>query len=165
MSEFFRLPHVVLIGERDDVTPAHDDGVLKIFSHTQPRRIRMHMHRKWRGEMLDDFQRGIGGAVIADDEFIGQQRLVGDALKLLAQKAFAVIGAKSDRDPQVTLILNLASAHLSPLALRGFLESPLWLPDGLSYQGDSPRPEGGAGHVLVTVAGGHAEGQGVMVAA
>src|SRR5690348_8001629 len=86
-------PHVVLITEGKQLTGTERCRPKEVRAVPKTRLILVHMDWKGRlcSKLMKDVERAIRRSVIAGDQFTGQQRLPGQAVELLLQKAIAVI--------------------------------------------------------------------------
>src|SRR5215475_9901704 len=90
--QFVWIPEVVLVSESNDLSTAQPDSLLEVRGRTQVGVVAEEQHRERNSlcEVLDDLGSVIGGVVIADDQFVGNPRLRGDAIQLLGDKLRAV---------------------------------------------------------------------------
>ena len=100
-GELLRQPHVVLVGEHDDVPAAAPDRRLEVPRRAQSAVVHVPDHREGgpRREPVDHRDRLVGRAVVGHDELVGRGRLAGDAVELLLQEARTLVGRERDRDP------------------------------------------------------------------
>ena len=92
-------PAVILIAEENQIAAAGLEGAQKALAKAVILRggqnfpVNLGMRQT---KIVEDAQRAVGRAVVADDNFIDGAGLGADGGKLLGEKAFAVIGAHGD---------------------------------------------------------------------
>src|SRR5581483_7207597 len=89
-----------LVGERDRVAGAARQRAREVLVRAEPLRVALDPHRERRlaGKRLGDGNGGVGRAVVADDELVGQTGLRGDRVELGAEKPRPVVGGHGDGD-------------------------------------------------------------------
>jgi hypothetical protein len=98
--ELLRVPDIILVAQRDDLTATGRNRLLEIGSRSDPLPIDHETDLK-RGplrEVLDKINRAIARAIIADDQLIGLPRLLRYALQLLEHILRAIVRAHSNGD-------------------------------------------------------------------